>query len=591
MVVNLCLPHFGTTVNCNKLCADGYDVSNLLSAEAELRAKGFRLEYFLRPPVQVTLSFQFQVEICRVDVTLWPQVMDQGQVTRGVEIHTSSDPIPDGPGPHPDCGQFRLVGRCELKDCARVSFALPFFRSRPPFPHSAPDPPPDASRLELWSRGPQSLTSVTQLRVSLPYGGAGSPLGLKALSVWGLPTRCCPPQVLGRILKAHQESQKRPSPPPVLPQPQPLTPPSPISTVPDLDIPEEFLDPLTQEVMTVPLLLPSGVVIDSSSLETYQRQEATWGRPPNDPFTGVPFSRESQPLPNPDLKGRIDRFLLQHGADIGRPGMLGRRAQRELPQPSRLIRTMEPSVPPGGTSTQCPESTLSQHVTSPTLKTATTALIATAQTQRPKTQLEAVQNGQGAPDLSSDGVQKPDKELVEDLGQNSDMGTAISSLKRKKTTLESSYKIGLSSPSLDPVAKPASLSKTLPTQLKKPRTTSFCSDSSSISHEQRLSNSLDQALDSALRALPSFTSRRSQESASKGNLVCDQGTGEHRCVLCSSVFTAYTSSLSMFRLPCGHLLCRPCLTTRAPSELKASSLFCPTCKIPAACSAITRVHY
>ena len=36
-----------------QLCADGYDVTNLVSADPAVRRRGFKLEYFLRPPVQV----------------------------------------------------------------------------------------------------------------------------------------------------------------------------------------------------------------------------------------------------------------------------------------------------------------------------------------------------------------------------------------------------------------------------------------------------------------------------------------------------------------------------------------------------------
>lgn len=103
-----------------------------------------------------------------------------------------------------------------------------------------------------------------------------------------------------------------------------------------LEVPEEFLDPLTQEVMLLPMLLPSGVSVDSSTLEEYQRREATWGRVPNDPFTGVPFVPESQALPNPHLKSRIDRFLLQTGLEV-REGAVGRQGHGESPHPSRLI--------------------------------------------------------------------------------------------------------------------------------------------------------------------------------------------------------------------------------------------------------------
>lgn len=88
--------------------------------------------------------------------------------------------------------------------------------------------------------------------------------------------------------------------------------------------------------MLLPMLLPSGVSVDNTTLEEHQKREATWGRPPNDPFTGVPFTSTSQPLPNPQLKSRIDHFLLQKGM-IRRDGMLGRQGDGENPQASRLI--------------------------------------------------------------------------------------------------------------------------------------------------------------------------------------------------------------------------------------------------------------
>lgn len=103
-----------------------------------------------------------------------------------------------------------------------------------------------------------------------------------------------------------------------------------------MTIPEEFLDPITQEVMLLPMLLPSGVSVDNTTLEEHQKREATWGRAPNDPFTGVPFTSSSQPLPNPQLKGRIDQFLLQRGM-MGRHGMLGGKAEGENLQASRLV--------------------------------------------------------------------------------------------------------------------------------------------------------------------------------------------------------------------------------------------------------------
>uniref|UniRef100_A0A3Q3MSP6 U-box domain containing 5 n=1 Tax=Mastacembelus armatus TaxID=205130 RepID=A0A3Q3MSP6_9TELE len=340
MVVNLCLPHFYTTVHCNKLCADGYDVTNLVSADPALRRRGFKLEYFLRPPVQVTLKFDFQVELSRVDIELWPWGMDQGQACKRLEISTSSDVLPsqghvfkcqsDTESCYPGL-EFKLVGRCDVRDETRVCFTHSNFSPRSPFLSPAPPPPTNCRQETLWSRGLLSLGAVTHLRVAVPFGGAASALGLKALAVWGQPARCCPAEEVERIKRTHEASESRP-PQPVFFAPHVRQ----IKQEVKLSIPEEFLDPITQEVMCLPMLLPSGVSVDNTTLEEYNKREATWGRPPNDPFTGVLFTSTSQPLPNPQLKTRIDHFLLQKG-EVRRDGMLGRRGKGGDPQASRLI--------------------------------------------------------------------------------------------------------------------------------------------------------------------------------------------------------------------------------------------------------------
>ncbi|KAM4578870.1 RING finger protein 37 isoform 2-T5 [Fundulus diaphanus] len=396
MVVNLCLPHFSTTAHCNKLCADGYDVTNIVSANPALRKRGFKLEYFLRPPLHVTLKFGFPVELCRVDVELWPWGMDLGQACKRLEISTGSDSRAssshgqihhqeqrkeqtkdqntrnrhalsqsgqsngrqwsiqaqqwEGEAPggaqqtdfksqsnpessYPD-SDFKLVARCELREETQVSFSHSSFRPRAPFLSPPPPRPASCRQEKLWSRGPLSLGAVTQLRVAVPFGGSASSLGLKALAVWGQPARCCSSEQVARIERIHEANERRVERPVLFAAPvRPAT-----QTLPDLSIsiPEEFLDPLTQEVMMLPMLLPGGMSVDTSTLEEYQKREATWGRPPNDPFTGVPFTSSCQPLPNPQLKSRIDHFLLQKGM-VRRDGALGGQDQGQNPQASRLV--------------------------------------------------------------------------------------------------------------------------------------------------------------------------------------------------------------------------------------------------------------
>lgn len=315
-----------------QVCADGCDVSNLLSGDPVALRRGCRLEYFLRPPLHVTLHFQVRVELYRVDVELLPC----GGASRRLEILTSSEVKPaKTPGTDHERGQFKLVGCCELREEVLTCFKHLNFKLQSLFPESPPDPPVHAKQQELWSRGSQSLSSVAQLRISVPYSGASSALGIKSLAVWGVPSRCCTLSEREQFQKAHFDSLQ-----PKLSRFPTLSPvytsarsPKPDNASSETTIPEEFLDPLTRELMVLPMILPSGMVVDSSTLEEYEKQEAAWGRMPNDPFTGVPFTKDSKPLPNPLLKRRIDTLLLQ----TGEAGIRSKNSLLNKPQTSRLI--------------------------------------------------------------------------------------------------------------------------------------------------------------------------------------------------------------------------------------------------------------
>ena len=53
------------------------------------------------------------------------------------------------------------------------------------------------------------------------------------------------------------------------------------------EVPSEFLDKITYEVMQIPMLLPSGHCVDRSTVEKLASNDALYGRPPTDPFTGT----------------------------------------------------------------------------------------------------------------------------------------------------------------------------------------------------------------------------------------------------------------------------------------------------------------
>ncbi|XP_029017621.1 RING finger protein 37 [Betta splendens] len=613
MVVNLCLPHFSTTIHCNKLCADGYDVTNLLSADPALRRQGFKLEYFLRPPVEVTLKFGFQVELCRVDVELWPWGMDKGQACKKLEISTSSDRLPsqsfdkevkpqqgklgqvkdqneqqpdnkswqsnghrwsvqaqqwgekapDKPQGVSKCRshteschlqpEFKLVGRCELREETVVCFTRSNFSPRPPF--LCPPPPQLAScRQEaLWNRGLSSLGAVTQLRVTVPFGGAASALGLKALAVWGQPAGCCPAEEVERIRTVHEASNRRLQPvlftSPLSQTKQPQRTATPASS----SVPEEFLDPLTQEVMALPMLLPCGVSVDNTTLEEYQKREATWGRPPNDPFTGVPFTSSSHALPNPQLKMRIDHFVLQKSV-VRRDGTLGRQQNRDNPQASRLL-----------------ESKTGQTQNS---------------TESDKINTETTTRLQGGPS-----------------GHTSHNGNKTSDSLPAQTDKELEghrhRRQNLSRVSNQSMEEAPDQKQLLP-QAKRPRNDA---DSSCSSHEQRLSASLDEALLSALQGRPSFTSTLSQhretsaDSEPLDRMQLHKSSSEQTCSACSRSVSVYSASAScVYRLACRHLLCHACLrreTQPRPSAAapRTNRVVCPACRSATPRTDVVRVHY
>ncbi|XP_066499938.1 RING finger protein 37 isoform X3 [Hoplias malabaricus] len=564
MVVNLCLPHFQTTVHCNKLCADGYDVSNLLSDDPVTRRRGFKLEYFLRPPLHVTLHFKVRVELCRVDIELWPCGMDQGSVTRRLEILTCSDGVSKTSEQAQENGQFKLVGRCDLKDDVLACLKHPNFKLRAPFLYPPPDPPAHAKKLELWSRGMQSLNSVAQLRITVPFGGAASALGIKSVAVWGIPARSCSPTELETFQKALLDNLEKKN------QTFPLVsmvstsskPPRPNPVSSETPIPQEFLDPLTQELMVLPMILPSGMVVDNSTLEEYQKQEATWGRLPNDPFTGVSFTKDSKPIPNPLLKSRIDSLILRTGCT--RVG--SRKGLPNKPQPSKLTTLSNTERTPCSAELV----SIQQHT-----RLNETEIHSTVSVEKLQKDIINRDNQSRITDSNVHPrncverqrfTQGPVAETCSIRRENLQHGT-----KRKFQSDTGTCSTSTYSSLLNKMPK-TDASLILPT-----------ADSSQSSHEQRLSDSLDQALRSALHGLPTYTSQSKPEPQTT--------SGESRCGLCSCSLTVYPTSPAAYSLLCGHLLCRSCLQHEHPPNSQRLPITCPTCKARASPSTITRVHH
>ena len=68
------------------------------------------------------------------------------------------------------------------------------------------------------------------------------------------------------------------------------------------DIPAEFLDPILDTLMINPVKLPSGHIMDKSTIARHLLSDQT------DPFTRAPLTMEML-MPDTELKARIDQFI------------------------------------------------------------------------------------------------------------------------------------------------------------------------------------------------------------------------------------------------------------------------------------------
>lgn len=105
----------------------------------------------------------------------------------------------------------------------------------------------------------------------------------------------------------------------------------------EFEIPEEFLDSITHALLTMPFVLPCGVIVDETTIDRYNRSEEMNGRLPCDPFTGVMYKSDSHPMFDASLKMRLDLFKLHHSHEIdvkNSSRTVGKRENPDLCQPS-----------------------------------------------------------------------------------------------------------------------------------------------------------------------------------------------------------------------------------------------------------------
>lgn len=293
-MINFCCSALNPTVVCSTVSTDGYEVTNLVSSDAEEAQKGFLAYNAIRPPVSITIHF-----ICSVNVShviLWPQV--GYQKSTGFEIYANS-----APKSKPQIYEKAAFGYLDDDETGIIFYRTVYYDQ---YTRSIKHLKSFAQRA-IFGSTCSSLNNTRSLQIKIIKTNSSVP-ALAKVEVWGKPSKSCDTAVQRNIFKlwttripkkesvscGNSESQ--------------------LQTVSgaEFEIPENFLDSVTCTIMTLPFILPCGKFVDQSTLDRHEQHEAMWGRAPSDPFTGRMFSENNRPIPATALKACIDKFLIDH---------------------------------------------------------------------------------------------------------------------------------------------------------------------------------------------------------------------------------------------------------------------------------------
>ncbi|KAF2353397.1 U box domain, partial [Trinorchestia longiramus] len=280
-----------------------------ISAEATDRSRGFLTEGFVRPPVNVDFTFRAPIDIFHIffDTKVF------SKQCCAFAIFFSCHPT--------DESSFVRVGIYNTKNeehvhliCASLDKWHQYPREKKNFRNSLSG---FVFEGRLRSSHKDALKNVKRLRIRLlrNVGTGGS--GLKNVEVWGQIGDLAVAEDREILLKSWQEylhsvQKKHSSIQKYIPQEITSSQP-PENWTTDAsyeDIPDEFLDPITCDLMVTPMLLPSGHSVDITTLDKFNAAEMRYNRPPSNPFTGIAFTVDRKPVPNIALKSRIDRYVL-----------------------------------------------------------------------------------------------------------------------------------------------------------------------------------------------------------------------------------------------------------------------------------------
>ncbi|CRL07314.1 CLUMA_CG020293, isoform A [Clunio marinus] len=272
---------------------DFYDLKNLISNDIDKRRIGFMAFHVSRPPISITITFKWKINLKVIKVYSVLSSLRSTQFQVFVQCRNySGEEI------------FRKIGDVSLND-DHDGFYLKTEDVK-----STKDGNLKFETIFPYAR--QSIKSINVIKIVIQNTKLKRAPVLRKLEIWGIPSfkNSRSDIQLIRSLWNHQEPSQSSLTRRAVPLQNDAT--MKIEQIEQFDIPGEFLDSITHELLTMPFVLPSGNIIDESTIEKHNRNECSYGRLPSDPFTGVIYTAKSQPIFNASLKARLDLFKMQN---------------------------------------------------------------------------------------------------------------------------------------------------------------------------------------------------------------------------------------------------------------------------------------
>lgn len=258
----------GTEITCDT--SSQFNPKNLTSSDWQLKKQGFLVDYFIKPPIYLKLTFEHPLWISHLKF----ETQVGQQKTKGFEIYVNGsikcarqflqDPNQSevicqnfsfpGNSYDGDKNKFRLGSTSDLKQVKNLTIRIfNTFNSTLPC----------LANLQIWAELSEIVSVNKKKEISSIW------LALNKAKLNPQPKQI-PNSTTKSLKRSHPELSNE------------------LKSV--QDIPEEFVDALTFKRMNIPMLLPCGQYVDRSSLDNYNDIESKWGRRPNDPFTGLAFT-------------------------------------------------------------------------------------------------------------------------------------------------------------------------------------------------------------------------------------------------------------------------------------------------------------